>query len=80
MSCCILIRVTCRLEKREDESAISDGLVIRRSMRWYDLWGLSAKKLSQRETHCSRVAQRNRRVRGRLIMREKNWCKRVERH
>ena len=32
------------------------------------------------ETHCSIIAQRNRWIRGRLVVREESWGKRVERH
>ena len=32
-----------------------------------------------RETHCSRIEPQNVWVRGRLIVNEENWCKRVER-
>ena len=68
------------LDKREEEGAVSEELVNRRSMRWDGLWRHSPKKLSQGETHYSRILQRNRWVTGRLIVREENRCKRVERH
>ena len=42
--------------------------------------GIPQKKINQRETHSSRIAQRNRWVRGRLIVRGAGRCKRVERH
>ena len=60
MSCGILLRLICRLDKKKDENSVSVGLVNRRSTRRDDLWRHSAKKLSQGETHCSRVAQRDR--------------------
>ena len=80
MSCCIRLRLICRLDKREEEGAVSGVLVIRRRMRENGLWRRSANFLSLGETHCSRVAQRGRWIRGRLIMREKIWCTRVKRH
>ena len=43
MSCCILLRLICQLDRREDESAVSGGLDRRGSMRWDDFWRLSAK-------------------------------------
>ena len=77
MSCYIRVRLICWLEKREEERAVSDMLVNRRNVRWNLLWGHSANKLSQGETHGSRVGQRDRWFRGRWW--EKGWCKRIER-
>ena len=75
-----LIWLICRLDNKEDEGAVSDGLVNRKNKRWNGFWKHSAKYLSQWEIYCSRIAQPNRWIRGRLIVREENWCKRVEQH
>ena len=43
MNCCIVLGWMFWLDKREDEGAVSDRLVNRRSMRWDDWWRRSAK-------------------------------------
>ena len=77
---CILLEWVLRLDKREDESVVSDRLSERRDVRGVDWWRHSTKYLIKRETHCGWVAQRDRWVRGSLIVREEGWFKRFERH
>ena len=78
-SFCILLRWVFRLDKREDEGAVSDRLSDGRRMRWGDRYRLPTIYLSKRETHHGRVAQRDTWVGGKIIVREDCWCKRVER-
>ena len=49
-------------------------------MGWHDLWRHPPKYLSYGETQCSGFTQRNRWIRGGLIVREEDCCKMVERH
>ena len=75
---CILLRWFLLLDKKEAGSAASDRLCEGWSMRWDYRWRNSAKYFSQGETHDGEIAQRERWVRGILVLKEEGWCKRVE--
>ena len=71
MSCCIRLRLICRPEMREEESSLIEGA-------WEGLVCGCVPQINWAKV--SRVAQRNKWVRGRLIMTEESWCKRIEQH